>query len=217
MKTFINVNTLEIIGVQYKCLQDSTKKSICESIISNITSEIKSKSNRELRNGKKRIERKFENIIENTERKIKRNFANITRSINEKLRQNLWLLWGVNAKTPNVDILNAFRLSKFTMLTSMKKRPKVSPVHGRQCEESSNSGKREKLNFSVQTVIEKSMKNSLKQNPTDEPKSKTKRRRRKREFKWFPEHPCKVCGRSIPEPMTYCSSECKRSDERGKS
>jgi hypothetical protein len=41
-------------------------------------------------------------------------------------------------------------------------------------------------------------------------------RKKKKEFKWFPEHPCKVCGRLIPEPMMYCSSECARVDEIAK-
>jgi hypothetical protein len=40
-------------------------------------------------------------------------------------------------------------------------------------------------------------------------------RKKKKEFKWFPEHPCKVCGRLIPEPMTYCSSKCRNIDKKG--
>jgi len=29
----------------------------------------------------------------------------------------------------------------------------------------------------------------------------------------LPQVPCKVCARLIPEPLTYCSSECERIDE----
>lgn len=38
-------------------------------------------------------------------------------------------------------------------------------------------------------------------------------RKKKKPSKPFPEHPCKVCGRLIPIPMTYCSSKCMREDE----
>jgi len=40
--------------------------------------------------------------------------------------------------------------------------------------------------------------------------------KRRKDFKFFPEHPCKVCGRMIPEPMTYCSSVCYRIDREAK-
>lgn len=39
---------------------------------------------------------------------------------------------------------------------------------------------------------------------------------RKKEFRFFPEHPCKMCDKMIPEPSLYCSSECMRKDKKSK-
>lgn len=170
---FINDYALVTIGVQYKWFQPSIRKNTCENTIGNITKKIRSKSLSEPKSGERRIQRNTEKCTENITRKTLKNSVNITENIGERLKPNLWFLWGGNVRIPNVVTPNVCRLSKSIISTLTRKNMKVSPVHGKQCGESLNSGKKEKSNSFVQTATEKNTKNSLKKNPTDEPKTKT--------------------------------------------
>ena len=40
--------------------------------------------------------------------------------------------------------------------------------------------------------------------------------KKKKEFEWLPEQPCKTCGRLIPMPMVYCSTKCREADNEDK-
>lgn len=110
-----------------------------------------------------KIQKNIEKDNENIKKTIETKSKNAQKKREERLKEDLLRLWGVDAKTLIVHaqtaMRDAFQHWSYIMLTRHRKTQIIPHAHGKVCKDLLNFGKRAKLNFFVQTVIKKSMKN----------------------------------------------------------